>query len=402
MRCSEQLQFCQGKDVWIDFRDLEQRKKELIRYNTDVLKRGQIKARCEYDDRLLKKNLIHLGPLQSWGAELQNFQSLDKNEIAPCDVRIERPTFIMKIDATVNMYHHFCDFFNLYASLHINGSINYQSEFDEDTFNRNVNVLIWENIEYRSSLSQVFDAFTQNPILNLNTFAGKRVCFKNVVFPLLPRMLFGLFYNTPLTPNDCHSSGLFKAFGDFITHRLNIPKPQVTNSRKINVTILARQTKHRRILNLGTLERALLDHGGFEVTIAPFTHKVPFDDQMKIIRTTDILVGIHGAGLTHMLFLPDWAAVFELYDCDDPSCYRDLARLKGVKHLSWSKMDKLTPEVKALAEHEHPGVSAKFTNYAFDPDEFLVKMIEAAEHVKNHPDFKNLDVNSAPNGHDEL
>ena len=402
MRCSEQLQFCQGKDIWIDFRDLEQRKKELIRYNTDVLKRGQIKARCEYDDRLLKKNLIHLGPLQSWGAELQNFQSLDKNEIAPCDVRIERPTFIMKIDATVNMYHHFCDFFNLYASLHINGSINNQSEFDENTFNRNVNVLIWENIEYRSSLSQVFDAFTQNPILNLNTFAGKRVCFKNVVFPLLPRMLFGLFYNTPLTPNECHSSGLFKAFSDFITHRLNVPKPQVTNSRKINVTILSRQTKHRRILNLGTLERTLLDHGGFEVTIAPFTHKVPFDHQMKIIRTTDILVGIHGAGLTHMLFLPDWAAVFELYDCDDPSCYRDLARLKGVKHLSWSKMDKLTPEVKALAEHEHPGVSAKFTNYAFDPDEFLVKMIEAAEYVKNHPDFKSLDVNSAVNGHDEL
>ena len=91
-----------------------------------------------------------------------------------------------------------------------------------------------------------------------------------------------------------------------------------------------------------------------------------------------------------------------MYDCDDPSCYKDLARLKGVKHLSWSKMDKLTPEVKALAEHEHPGVSAKFTNYAFDPDEFLVKMIEAAEYVKSHPDFKDLDVNSPANGHDEL
>ena len=344
--------------------------------------------------------MIHLGALQSWGAELQNFQSLDENEVIPCDVRIKKPTFIMKIDATVNMYHHFCDFFNLYASLHINGSLPFINE--ENTFNnRDVNILIWENMNYQSAFSQVFNAFTQNPILNLNTFAGKRVCFQNVVFPLLPRMLYGLFYNTPLTPNDCQASGLFKAFGDFITHRLNIPLPQSTNSRKLNVTILARQTKHRRIMNLGTLEKILIDHGGYEVTIAPFTHKVPFDKQMKLIRTTDILVGIHGAGLTHMLFMPDWGAVFELYDCEDPSCYKDLARLKGIKHLSWTNMDKLYPEEKALSEHEHPGVSAKFTNYAFDPDEFLSKIEEASKYVKNHPMFKKMDINTNTN-HDEL
>ena len=38
-------------------------------------------------------------------------------------------------------------------------------------------------------------------------------------------------------------------------------------------------------------------------------------------------MGLHGAGLTHLLFLPDWAEVVELYNCDDTHCYQDLARL---------------------------------------------------------------------------
>ena len=32
----------------------------------------------------------------------------------------------------------------------------------------------------------------------------------------------------------------------------------------------------------------------------------------KISHNSDVLIGIHGAGLTHMLFQPTWGAVFEL------------------------------------------------------------------------------------------
>lgn len=43
-----------------------------------------------------------------------------------------------------------------------------------------------------------------------------------------------------------------------------------------------------------------------------FTHATDFREQLKVIQNTDVLIGMHGAGLTHMLFLPDWASVFEL------------------------------------------------------------------------------------------
>lgn len=65
---------------------------------------------------------------------------------------------------------------------------------------------------------------------------------------------------------------------------------------------------------------------------------------MEITRNTDVFIGIHGAGLTHLLFLPKWATLFELYHCDDPSCYRDLARLRGTNYITWENTDKLVQE----------------------------------------------------------
>lgn len=68
---------------------------------------------------------------------------------------------------------------------------------------------------------------------------------------------------------------------------------------------------------------------------------MPFKKQLEITRNSDIFIGIHGAGLTHMMFLPDWAAIFELYNCEDASCYKDLARLRGVKYFTWEDEEKL-------------------------------------------------------------
>jgi hypothetical protein len=47
-----------------------------------------------------------------------------------------------------------------------------------------------------------------------------------------------------------------------------------------------------------------------------------------------------------MLFLPDWGAVFELYNCEDPGCYSELARLRGVKYFTWER-----PELVSILQH---------------------------------------------------
>lgn len=193
LECTRYLRFCRGRNLLIDLRDVAKRE-ERIRYHMDVLKPGQVLGHCELNRTKLSAEMEHIGSaLQSWGPELRNFDTLPQPvmESGACDLVVNAPTFIMKIDATYNMYHHFCDFFNLYASLFVNQS-------HPAAFNTDVQILIWETYPYDSPFRDTFKAFSQRPIWTLSDVQGKRVCFRNVVLPLLPRMIFGLFYNTPI------------------------------------------------------------------------------------------------------------------------------------------------------------------------------------------------------------
>jgi len=120
-------------------------------------------------------------------AELQTYSELDYHpqDDGHCDVIIDRPTVFMKLDAGnlsvgtkgafclvitkafsskcmlllsfagVNMYHHFCDFVNLYISQHINNS-----------FSRDINIVMWDTVSVHhnmsSSKSSTMRAFFSN------------------------------------------------------------------------------------------------------------------------------------------------------------------------------------------------------------------------------------------------
>lgn len=88
----------------LNFTDLIQRT-DPMRYSTDVLKHGEIGGFCKLSEEKLKRQLDHLSALQSWAPELRNFVQMTQRPIEDglCDVVIEKPTYIMKIDAAINM-----------------------------------------------------------------------------------------------------------------------------------------------------------------------------------------------------------------------------------------------------------------------------------------------------------
>lgn len=392
LECSRFTRFCRGRNIYINFSRIG-KVPEPMKYRDDVLEDGQIGGwECKLKKKELMREGEHRSPLQSWFEEIEHFTVRDIEDVK-CDVTIEKPTFLMKLDATINMYHHFCDFLNLYLTLHVNSSFNFDN-----------NILIWDTGRYNSNFGITWKAFTDHEIMHLTPFRGlyscfffsipllsstpfsfvseKTVCFKDIVFPLLPRMVFGMYYNMPLVPG-CYGSGVFHAFRRHVLHRLRVKVDPVTEGmKKIRITIIDRQTRHRNILNIDELiESVRKKNKNFVVKKVNFHHRMPFLDQLSITANTDILIGMHGAGLTHALFLPDDGVLFELYNCDDELCYKDLARLRGVKYMTWEKETMLHPQ--DAGHHPQMGAHKKFTNYTFDKDEFLRLVMIAVRQVRS-------------------
>jgi protein O-GlcNAc transferase len=275
------------------------------------------------------------------------------------------------------MYHHFCDFINLYITQHMIKS-----------FTQNVNIVIWDtsDSDHWSYFSDTWKVFSNREPIHIREFDGKRVCFRDAIFSMLARVLYGHYYNMPVVPG-CYGTALYQSFSQHVLHRLKI-KQNGPLKDKLRVTMLARGTKFRNIVNQEEIVEAMkLQLSKYiEFNLVEYSIEMPFIEQLHHTHDSDIFMSMHGAGLTHLLFLPNWAAVFEIYDCDDKQCYYDLSRLRGVKHFTWEDESKVFAQDEGL----HPQLGTphkKFTNYSFDVDEFVRIVKKMIKYVKKHPDY---------------
>jgi protein O-GlcNAc transferase len=242
--CSTNMRYCRAENFYLDlrrFNEFANREGDTYKsFRENIFQLGEVGGYCDLDKRLLNDQGEHKSPLQSWYAELEEYTGLYHDPILmnECDQIVTKPTVFIKLDAGINLYHHYCDFFNLYASQHVNNS------FDKD-----INIVIWDTSYsiYRDLFVETWQAFTSNPVQRLADFAMKRVCFKDVMFPLLARMRGGLYYNTYIVPH-CYRSGLMQSFSKHLIDRLNITQ-ELSDPETVRVTLLKRTTRHRRINN---------------------------------------------------------------------------------------------------------------------------------------------------------
>lgn len=108
---------------------------------------------------------------------------------------------------------------------------------------------------------------------------------------------------------ECRDSSLIKTFARRVLDHYKVSRPK--HEEDVVVTFIKR-TNTRKLINETSLlaaARAAIPHMQLnEVDFEPMS----FADQLATVQKTDLLAGVHGAGLTHALFLPPGAAVAEI------------------------------------------------------------------------------------------
>jgi protein O-GlcNAc transferase len=136
---------------------------------------------------------------------------------------------------------------------------------------------------------------------------------------------------------DCGESILMRTFARRVLafHNLTAASPAWREAEPFRLTILNR-TRTRRLLHLADYVAALRDrHPDVAITVVDDAATLPFAQQLRIAHSSDILVGAHGAGLTHGMFLRPGSTLVELLPHGLPNFqgFRNVAHFMGLRYL---------------------------------------------------------------------
>lgn len=138
---------------------------------------------------------------------------------------------------------------------------------------------------------------------------------------------------------DCTTSTNLKVFIERIKRHFDLPSPKKKSSslfkRKLELTLIDRKGSRKLVgadKLLGVIQSKFPDVNAKMVDLGALS----FTEQFKLIQQTDILVGVHGAGLTHTMFMqPGHGAVIEIRPPEmDHKGFKNLAKMMGIHYLT--------------------------------------------------------------------
>jgi len=105
-------------------------------------------------------------------------------------------------------------------------------------------------------------------------------------------------------------------------------------SRPLSVSFVNRNGT-RLIVNYQKLVETIAEIPNVNITVYYFEN-IPFPEQVRIIFESDIVIGMHGAGMAHVFFMRPHATLLELFPYGFRKIvYQNLARMMNVKYAQW-------------------------------------------------------------------
>jgi hypothetical protein len=263
---------------------------------------------------------------------LSSMKTLLAQQEMPVDIVNTLFTIAITRYEYANIYHTMTDFYNAFLLME------YFNKSQTET-----NILIIDG-HPKGALDPVWDVLfnSSTRIRKLH----KRTRYKNLVWGILG-------YNSHIMDHYAPNLPLVKEFRNFFLSSYRVSENHKLNCDKISITFVWRRDYLAHPRNpSGSISRKIQNEQELVDTLRNsfphFTIKgVQIDlfdmrQQLEFVTSTDILIGMHGAGLTHAMFLPSHAGVIELlpvYWAAANEHFEAISRWRDLLYLRWVNSD---------------------------------------------------------------
>ena len=211
---------------------------------------------------------------------------------------------------------------------------------------RNITLLILD-AHPAAEIDSVFQTL-YGPLIRIGQLK-RPTFFNNLVFSLPEN-------KSPLSKYKFKDTPYLDQFRSFVLNRYLIGESSVLNCKELKITLVWRRDKvyhprnmkgtvHRKIFNEAEIYSALYEKYPHFCIRGFLFETLPMSEQLKIIKNTDVLIGMHGAGLIHTLYLPNTAGLIELFPYKFKKMYGyynlfgSIAEWRQLHYTSWENTD---------------------------------------------------------------
>lgn len=314
---------------------------------------------------------------------------LDPSMMVSCQ-KHPKYTILIKREGAGNLWHSLLEIFSLYLTIDVlrmtaRDPIGLSGEpFLSAADISSTQILLLDD-HPDGPYFDLWKLFAPLPILRLKDIqaTAKLVCLENVIIPLAGG-------SNPLWSGDwdagaCSHSELVDTFSQRVLSQYGYGRtpasPAGDTAAQLTLTFIDRRSSRALINAKKHLSNIKNRFPNVRIQVVDFAAH-SFAEQVRIVHETDILVGVHGAGMAHAMFLPDGSSVVEILPHDlNYRVFRNLAKLRGHTYFSSHAEDKV--------DEEHPEWHDQ--NVEMEEDRF-VELVEAGIRALLHRGRRESDV----------
>ncbi|PGH10410.1 hypothetical protein GX51_00169 [Blastomyces parvus] len=267
-----------------------------------------------------------------------NFVRLDRKEKPSHKLSHGRRNFsilIKREDSHYNVFHSLMEIIGLTLTLDTmrmarNRATGLPFFMPEDI--ANTQVIILDDL-LDGPYFDLWKLFSKQPTIRLKDLsASAQVNLDNIIVPLPGGG--SPFWQSHWEPLQCEQSELLQTFVKRVLNFYNIRDDGRPGDSPLVLTFIDRREKRRLINQERHIERLKAKFPAVEVNVVDLA-ALSFSEQIKLIHRTDILAGVHGAGLTHGMFLPPHSTIAEILPPKlKHKGFRNLAKKMGHNYFS--------------------------------------------------------------------